>query len=732
MLDSTMTAQPASNDVFEDGSSDWIETSRRKAPPTIALDNTEKTSNTYKVLLKISIPDTPGIKINQMVDIRAVLDKLFDVNPEIKLISLDKKFQISTMREFPRSQTHFEKFFPCETITFNKLIGNSRGHYSTQFFIESLHAFTAIKTPDLYKFLLENKIFLTQHELTTNQTARMAIITKKHTKVTNIITLAENLRQAIHSHLVENSGEDLPTGLTSNLATQLFIRTETIRHRILDPTDLNPQQQTTIEATAFCIYTNKEQAAILGNYLANTTILPEAIFGHWVPWTARLDRELFAAKLREHNAYQATIKFHVLEGVRREMMYSRYSDSNTDKEYTSCYQAIFAMQPDQEGLEDDESNLDSTRITNICEAPEPTQMTETIGRWFIPFLGNPDKSIVLLEQLIKFWTETVPIDKDVNPILNPMKARAQQASIAEKYIKSQRNKNTTSKASIDSQYNKGRLPQRSRPPVMVEIDNSNTNQQPSWSHIVQNKPKSQSTRPTQLPPRPQPTLEMLGHALRGNNITPSQGLKKGTRKATVSDDHSDHSESSVATTITSNRTDFELLLQQMRTEHQQTMAAYKKETDLKLEAISAQLQIRGELEEARESRYERIHNKLSESIIQLTTQMTQLYTRQGSAQPPQPHHPVGNQHQYEPHMNSISDEDMLTLANSDAMMTFELSGKKRPQEVRTPPRTSERTPRTKTRAHMPHESLEKDTSPHTNLFNSRPASSEDECGADSE
>lgn len=109
-----MTAQPASNDVFEDGSSDWIETSRRKAPPTIALDNTEKTSNTYKVLLKISIPDTPGIKINQMVDIRAVLDKLFDVNPEIKLISLDKKFQISTMREFPRSQTHFENSSPAK------------------------------------------------------------------------------------------------------------------------------------------------------------------------------------------------------------------------------------------------------------------------------------------------------------------------------------------------------------------------------------------------------------------------------------------------------------------------------------------------------------------------------------------------------------------------------------------------------------------------------------------
>ncbi len=105
-----MAVESASNDDLEADPSDWTKSTRRNSPSLHTHDNTEGTGNTHKVLLKISIPDNIGIKINQMVDIRAVLTKLFDTNHD-KLISNDKKYQICNMQDFPRNQSQFEEFF---------------------------------------------------------------------------------------------------------------------------------------------------------------------------------------------------------------------------------------------------------------------------------------------------------------------------------------------------------------------------------------------------------------------------------------------------------------------------------------------------------------------------------------------------------------------------------------------------------------------------------------------
>lgn len=89
-----MTAEPALDANHAHDASDWIESNRSKTPSLHALDNTERTGSTHKVLLKIPIPDQQGLKINQMVDIKAILSKIFETNHDIKLISNDNKYQI--------------------------------------------------------------------------------------------------------------------------------------------------------------------------------------------------------------------------------------------------------------------------------------------------------------------------------------------------------------------------------------------------------------------------------------------------------------------------------------------------------------------------------------------------------------------------------------------------------------------------------------------------------------
>lgn len=488
-----MTDQHASRDDPMGDPSDWTTKTYKKKPAPRTPDNTEKTGNLFKVLLKIPIPNVKDLRINQHADIKAVVDKLLTHNTDIKIMDLHKRFQITSTNQFPSSPEAFDQFFSRETAMFRKPVNKTSGHYSTQFYIEAMKPFSAIKNPPVYNFLVANKIFLTPHSLTTNQTARMAIIINKHTKITHIQTLQQTLRELIHNHMCGVADDAIPEGLTRNLASQLFIRTETIVHRLPDPTPDDPNHHKIIDSTVFGVYTNKDHATALGNFIAEEDFLNEHLVGNWVPWSARFEPEMFANRLREHNSFQRSVKFHVLEGVTREMMACPFNDPTADEEYESAHEAIYMIQ--NEHKVDDKGNpIEDTYFTDICYAPEPTSSTDTTGRWLVPYINKEDSELLLNHLIEHAWTEFEPMSEDNRPRIVPRR-RAPQLSAS--YIASQNSTaySYTGQTQPDS-FNRGKLPTRPRPP-MFEID-TQTNQ-PSWASIARQQPH---TTPATTKPAP--------------------------------------------------------------------------------------------------------------------------------------------------------------------------------------------------------------------------------------
>lgn len=542
-----------------------------------------------------------------------------------------------------------------------------------------MNSFSSIKNAEVYKFLVDNKIFLTTHELTTNQTARMAIITKKHTKITNIFNLADNLRLVIHKHLTANHGDNLPEGLTSNLASQLFIKTETVKHSVPDHSDDTNKKNILIESTVFCVYTNKEHAAALGNYLANEDIFPEPIFGHWVPWTARLDKEIFASKLREHNAYQEAVRVHTLEGVTKEMMDATYTDPNTDKVYSSCYEAIHEIR--QELWHDENDNeISEPDYIEICDAPEPTKDTNTKGRWLVPYTGDPIESTRVLQQMIHQWSEMIPTNEP-KPTLNPKHNKPSASDISKQYLETQRQHSNAHRVYTGNQYNRGRLPNRNRPPATVDIDNNSHVHQPSWAAVAQNgllkTPPTHQKKKTTPWYHPSDTTDATFHPA---IPTPSPNPTQFSRKVTFTND----SQSSVDTTTTT-RTDMASIIHQMNQDHQTAMRAYQVETERKLSELEARITVqfkqREETEAVRDERYESMHNSVCNSIAQMAAQMTDLIIRLGASQPHQAN-PTEPETTHDD--SNLSDMEMMAIEVPGEFTPPKISGNKRTHTVRTP------------------------------------------------
>lgn len=527
-----MATQPVLDADPIGGQDDWEVEDRHKDNPIPNKDNSEKTSKNYKILLKFPIPKVDNITINQLADVRAVLSVLFDQHPDIKITDTTGKFQISNMKEFPRSVKAFERFFECETVVFPKPTKTIKGNYSTQFHIESLMSLSAIKNAVVFKFLTEKNIFLTSHELSTNQSACMAIIIKKHTKITNITALTTNLRTAIHHHLTHYTDDDLPDDLTVNLASQLYLRTETIKHRLPAPTPENPNFHKIIEATVFCVYTNRDKAAALGNYIANEDIFVEEVFGEWIPYTARFDKDYFANKLREHNAFQSTVKYHVIEGVSNDMMEMQYIDPATGEKCDSCYEAIYSS-GFESTMDDNCFPLDEPIFTRFCEAPEVTSTTDTTGRWFIPYCA-PEASrdaLNLIQDMISYWNEGPPMSPDNLPRIVPRRGR-------HTYEYADRQPDQFSYGRDNDQFNRGK-PQRNRPPRTVQIDNNLDIDTPTWASIVSPPTQTKQPNPTQV----------------HNNPTSNSSVKSAT------------------TVSTSNRTGYESLLSQIQIDMRKALDA---------------------------------------------------------------------------------------------------------------------------------------------------------------
>lgn len=702
-----MTVAPAPNGNLDDDPSSWTLNSRHPTPLTAAADNTERTSNTYKVLLKIPIPDAPGLKINQLVDIRSVFDKIFEHNKDLQIYTLDRKYQVSNMNEFPSHQKSFEQFFQCETVMFDRPYKKQLGHYSTQFMVDSMKPISAIKSPPVYKFLVDNKIYLTPHAFTSNQVSRMAIITKKHTKITNIHALTVNLKQAIHKHLTAHS--DLPEGLTPHLATQLFVKTETIIHK---PDNLPTHTDATIESTVFCIYTNRDHAAQLGNYLADEDILPETTFGHWVPWTARLDKEVFAGKLREHNAFQHEVRHHVLVGVSPAMMDCVYVDPDTDTTYESCYQALCEIKNDV-WTDEDGNDITEPMFYDICEAPEPTNDIDRDGKWFIPYTCDISESYKLLHKMIRFWQEN-PIDTTTRPELNPSSTRTKVSAISQKYITQQRKQMSKHDHYQSDQFNRGRLPKTTtRTQRVVEIDNTTEISHPSWVHMVQSTKNSHQPPDPSVLPTSTPTTKTS--STRAQHITPSPANHPG---ATHQDDISIHS---VATTMTSNRTDIEALLMQMRHEHQDALRALQIETNRRFAKLEATLTIHASDNVERDVRLERLCQCMTDSISQLAIQ---IETTRAQSHPSAMQTPTGRPHETNSD-SPLTDEELMEIDIPGDATPLHARSRKRLQSARTPPKSPPAIPRTTNT-----ESSEDATSLQKQPFQVRPASNTDTSGAE--
>lgn len=248
-------------------------------------------------------------------------------------------------------------------------------------------------------------------------------------------------------------------------------------------------------------------------------------------------------------------------------------DPNTDKTYSSCYNAIHEI---CEEIWQDENDLETPYSQAVCEAPEVTKDTTTKGRWLIPYTSDPVDSLRVLRQMIDHWKENDEMEGGATPTLNPPRKSQQISELSQQYLQTQRKTSRAHHIYKDNQYNKGRITNRPRPPAFVNIDNNSDADQPSWAQVVQKhatKPPHNDTSNSARHP--------LSHASQGKPngtrdiISPTPHFKKTSNKATSSDETS---QSSVATTMTSNRTDLDTLLNQMRQEHQESIRAYKLET----------------------------------------------------------------------------------------------------------------------------------------------------------
>lgn len=644
------------DDTFDD-QSNWTVHTNRRSVASKSTHTDEGTMFKHNVLLKIGIPKGEHGRFNVHQPVYATFDMLFKTCPDAIITSDDSKHEINKIADFPKTSEAFTEFFKHEVAWSNNPRNNYSGNCLMKFQISSTKTIESIKSGEFLHFLRESSIHLNRHNFTSVRSAKMALLTMRHPIITNIPKLQARLRDRLYSALT--SDIDLPTGLTAKIGCEIYLKTERIVHRL--PSGDPAVTPTVISTEAIVIYTNAEHATNLAKLIAQENIFPEALFGHFVPWSVRHEKQVFADRLREHNAFTKRIQTFKLAGVSREMM-------DSPAQYMGCQGRSATVIAEARSS----THLDGVELAPIqqkkmlprlCFQPEETNFTDTEGRWLIPYLQEQQKDAkVMIEHMIQHWKSFFPPTSSGNP--GP-RLLTRGDHPAQAYIASVRDRSLpTYVVEQPHQYNRFAHSRRQRPPIVIDVEDTT-----SWASVV--RPKT----------------------------PPANGNSQGTRKGAHHSTNHNSSVASADTTIVTNRTDLDSVVTQLRLEsqkhiqtlkedHIRSLQSLKDESDKRfanmqdaLKQFSVELKVVRDMDEARSNRYEQMHKSLSDSITQLAMQMSTFMSTfrnniltaspltQASVQLPE----------------SLTDEELMAI---DEPVT--LSGQKRDMSARTPEKAANR------------------------------------------
>lgn len=599
-----MATTSISVDDSMDDSSSWTTATRKKDRSTGDSSNTEKTGRKHEVLLKIGIPIEARGKVNIHAITHEVFTNLFKQHPDVTIKSMKEEFSFSSMEQFPPTEEAYKTFFQHETEYYQQPRKNC-GSCMMKFYITSLKSMEEIKSGPFLRYLRDNGISIFPHSMTTLRASKMAVLIFKHPTITNIPVLADRIRERYREHFTQGNHTDLPPGLNASTSTEIFVKHERMNHRINHKN--GPSEMVSTEVLV--LYTNAEYATSLATLTVADEILPEEEFGHFVPWCVRHEQELFGDKIRAHNAFMARLKTLKIEGVTREMMKSPFSIGGNKQ--TSYQYITYKVIPPKTSINGNEE----TEVKQICFAPEPTKFTDERGRWLVPYLPeHEEEAQELMDTMINHWRtqNTTRIQQHQQPRI----VTRNHNNPAQAYISQQRAVALPPHVQTNPTFfNHHSIPRRNRPPVVIDIDDTSRR---SWAQIAQQSQVS------------------------------STGSSFQTRNEIHQEQKPD--DGSEATTARTNRTGIDSIIQQLRADHEKTMQEYREASEKRIKQlekrvednlamISAKLELYAEKEEAREARYEAIHNrigdsqvKLGEHMAQLMLQMTNLSVRIGETQ----------------------------------------------------------------------------------------------------
>lgn len=628
------------DDTMGDQSS-WSTHTNQRPRSTPGTNNTDGTVFNHAVLLKIGIAKQARGKINVYGLVYEFVDALLDHCKDAIVISTNKEHKLTDMSKFPADQKAFTEFFPHETVWTNNPRNKYSGNCMMKLNISATKSMEAIKSGAFLQFLQERDLHLTRHSFSSVRATKMAIMTMRHPAVTNIPKLQEQMRERLDETFTE--GMELPQGLTPNTATEIHVRVEKIVHRVLNE---DPSIAPSIVTTeAICVYTNAEHANTLANLISTERIFSEHGFGHWIPWSVRHEPELFANKLREHNAFINRVQTFKLEGVTKDMMKSIITvGSHTGR----CGDLLLTIRSKVPVTPDRPLGSIYPRMFNSLEE---TNYTDERGRWLIAYTqDNQQEAKNVLEQMIIHWTD-LTIQHPAFP--DPPRLLTRGASNpAQAYIDAHQSRGPPTHISENpNKYNKYNNARKQRFPVSIVIDTTDASVRPrSWASVAKAPGGTNANRPkipgTTVSPRMSPT----------------------------------NSVASAATTMVTNRTDWESVVTQMRRDHEISLQEYRSETDTKITTVATTFQqMLNDSMAARDARYEQQLEATHAEIAGLGVYIKELVTQLHSLRLLQQRTPAQQHPEEELQLNPLSDDELMLLAP--------MSGSKRDAASRTPLRS---------------------------------------------
>lgn len=519
-----------------DGSGDFTEITNKRSRASTGTSNTEGTVFKHEVLTSIGISENNG-RVNLYKTMLQFTAALFETCVGVILISANGKFKITKREDFPGDKKSFKEFFnPVEEWT-NNPRNKHCGAIKMKMTISSMKTLGAIKSGEFLQYLKNNDIYLRHHILSGVTAAKFGLLTKRHPEMTNIPKLEAAIRATVDKEVTDGMVE-LPEKLNANTATEIFARVETITHHIRSEDPAVYQQP--IKTEVICLYTNAAHASALAALISSAGILSEDKFGHFLPWMAKEDKELFADKLLEHTASIARMQSIKLEGVTREMMQSTV----TYRTYTgTCEELIRTIR----SLEPQKPDLPGDNVyQRLCQPPEETHFTDKTGRWLIPYSQEKQKEVKqlvahLIEHWNKLYTESDAFEEPprilsrttTNPVQDYINKQRERG--IPKYVADNRDKYTT--------LSKNR---RVRPPIVIEVEAKSATS--SWASVVKGS-----------------SISTLGASQRS---PPARSTQAAT-----------HSVASADTTTHSNRSDLESVITQMKQDQERAIKKLQTETE---------------------------------------------------------------------------------------------------------------------------------------------------------